>query len=77
MARVVFVKGNDCNGRNDYPGRTGMYINHQYSVLSYITRNYGRSAFLSDLSVGQQSGSMQKLKKSNQKLFLYRKHLSI
>ena len=26
-----------------------MYINLQYSVLSHITRNCGRSAFLSDL----------------------------
>ena len=26
---------------------------------------------------GQQSGSMQKLKKANQKLLLYRKHLTI
>ena len=56
MARDVFVKGNDCNGRNDYPGRTGMYMNHQYSVLSYITRNCGRSAFLSDLSLGNKVG---------------------
>ena len=28
-----------------------MYINLQYSVLSHITSNCGRSAFLSDLSV--------------------------
>ena len=28
MARDIFVMGNDCNGRNDYPGRLCIYISN-------------------------------------------------
>ena len=28
MARDIFVMGNDCNGRNDYPGRECIYISN-------------------------------------------------